>query len=189
MSRNHPHSKRLHRRPGRSLAASLVAIVLLAIGVAAIWFSVARLVNGSWPGFLATAVQWFGSLSWDSPGIWIIAITAVGIGLVLLLAALIPGRFSGMQVQAGGDDDRATEALLSNRALTRLATAHAERMDGVITGKARVKGKKVRLTVTSPLRQPGDLRRRVAESVAERLQSTGLVHKPKVGVRVRSISD
>lgn len=189
MSRNHPHSKRLRRRPGRSLAASLVAIVLLAIGVVAVWLSVARLVNGAWPGLLDPVVQWFASLTWNSPGAWIIAIAAVVIGLVLLLAALIPGKFSGMQVQAGRNDDRDTEALLSNRALTRLATAQAERMDGVITSKAKAKGEKIRLTVTSPLRQPGDLRRRVAESVSERLQSTGLVQKPKVGVRVRSISD
>lgn len=183
-----PRSKSLRRRPSRALAASIVAIVLLAIGAAATWISIARLSTGSWPGYLSPATQWLTSLSWNSLGLWVAAIVLAVIGVILLLAALLPGKFNGIRLRAT-DEDRATEVLLSNRALTRLATAHADRMDGVTSSKATSKGKRVRLRVTSPLRQPGDLRRRVADSVSQRLQSTAPMTNPKVGVNVRSTDD
>ncbi|GAB3526711.1 DUF6286 domain-containing protein [Arthrobacter monumenti] len=183
-------SKSLRRRPSRALAASIVAIVLLAVGAAAASVSIVRLSTGNWPGYLSPATQWLTSLSWNSIGLWATAIVLAVIGVILLLSALIPGKFNGIRLQSGHEDrDTSTEVLLSNRALTRLATAHADRMDGVTSSRATSKGKRVRLRVTSPLRQPGDLRRRVADSVSERLQSTAPVTNPKIGVNVRSTED
>lgn len=183
-------SKKLRRRPSRALAASITAIILLVIGVAAAWFSIIRLSTGAWPGFLTAPTGWLMALSWNSTGMWVIAIVLAVIGLILLLTALIPGKFNGIRLQISHDNDgRVTEVLLSNRALTRLATAHADRMDGVTSSKATAKGKRVRVRVTSPLREPGELRGRVADSVRERVQSTGPVHSPKVGVTVRTVND
>ncbi len=193
MSKN-SRSTKLRHRPSRSLAASIVAIVLLGLGIAAVWFSVVRLSTGAWPEFLTAPTQWLASLSWNSPGTWTGAIVAVVIGVILLLAALVPGKFNGMQLDmrpdaAHDDGGRATEVLLTSRAVSRLAAAHAGRMDGVVASKAKSKGNRVRLRVSTPLHQPGDLRQRVADSVRERLQSAGPTHNPKVGVRVRSTDD
>ncbi|WP_026534494.1 DUF6286 domain-containing protein [Arthrobacter sp. H14] len=183
-------SKSLRRRPSRALAASIVAIILLAVGSAAAWISIERLSTGAWPGYLSPATRWLTSLSWNSVGLWATAIVLAVIGVSLLLTALVPGKFNGIRLQAGHEDrDRVTEVLLSNRALTRLATAHADQIDGVTSSKATSKGRRVHLRVTSPLRQPGDLRRRVADAVSERLQSTAPMTNPKVGVNVRSTDD
>lgn len=183
-------SQRLRRRPSRALAASLTAIVLLAAAVAVIWISIIRISTGAWPDFVGTADDGIGSLSWNSPGMWAASIIATAVGLILLLAAIIPGKYNGMPLQGGSDgNDAASEVMLSSRGIVRLANAHVQRMDGVVASKAKTKGRRVRITVTTPLRKPGDLRQRVADSVGGRFQEAGLKPPPKISVVVRSRDD
>lgn len=183
-------TQRLRRRPSRALPASLTAIVLLAVGVAVAWVSVLRLGTGAWPGFVGTAAESLASLSWNSPATWVAATVAAVVGLILVLAAIIPGAHNGMRLQGPNDvGSTAGEVVLSGRGVVRLANAHAERMDGVLSSKTKTMGRRVRMTVTTPLREPGDLRQRVAASVSERFQSAGLKPQPKVSVAVRSRDD
>lgn len=179
-------TQRIRHRPSRTLAASVTALVLLAAGVALVWISVLRLSIGAWPGFVDTAARSLPSLTWNSPIMWTVAVITAVLGLILLLAAIIPGKHNGIRLQATHDGSTANEVVLSRRGIVRLANAEAGRMDGVLSSKAKAKGRRVKMTVTSPLREPGDLRQRVTDSVDRRFHSIGLKPHPKVNVVVRS---
>lgn len=180
-------SRSLRHRPNRAIPALIVAVVLLALAVFLVWTSIVKLINGSWPAFLAGPTDWLASLTWGAPGMWVISIGVLLLGLVLLFIALKPGKHNGMRVSGDNDDRQSdSEVLMSQRAITRLATSHAERMDGVDSSKAKAKGKRLKLSVVTPLRNPQDLRDRVTDSVTERLRSAGLNPPPKITTRVRA---
>ena len=49
MSRSNARTRSLRRRPSRTIPATVVAVVLLALGVATAIAAISRLVQGSWP--------------------------------------------------------------------------------------------------------------------------------------------
>ena len=55
-------SKSLRRRPARTTPASIVSVVVLAVGVGLVWITVLRLLNGRWPRFLGAVNEWLATL-------------------------------------------------------------------------------------------------------------------------------
>lgn len=205
MSRRNARSIRLRHRPSRTVPALIVGILLLALGVALVWLSIARLANGSWPTVLHGPRDWLTNLRWDSPGVWGIGVAGIVVGLILLLCALVPGGYSALPIhrpgqRPGADDSgdaasaqeqepvRERETVMSRRAVARLAKAQCEQIDGVGSAAATATTKHVHLSVRTPLRDTGDLPARITDGVRHRLEAVGLDPLPRISATIRSDS-
>lgn len=191
MSRNAGRSSRLRRRPSRTVPALIVGCLLLAAAVALVWLSIARLIDGTWSTFLQGPRDWLTALTWNSPAMWGIGITAVVVGLTLLLCAIIPGGFIALTVRNDGYDTtggeprvKERETVMSRRAVAHLAKAQCEQVDGVSSASATATNKRVHLSVKTSLRDTGELRTRVTERVRDHLNATGLDPVPRVTTTV-----
>ncbi|MBT2586538.1 DUF6286 domain-containing protein [Arthrobacter sp. ISL-95] len=191
MSRHDGKVTPLRHRPSRAIPALILGTLLLAAGVALVWAAVARLVTGSWPVYLAGPRDWLTGVTWNDPGVWAAGAAATVLGFVLLAAALVPGRFNAVQLQAPADGGHAPaagaqEIVMTRRAIARYAAAHCEHVDGVRSATATASARAVHLNVTTALHETGELRARVIAVVTERLTGTGLNPVPKAAASVRS---
>lgn len=185
MSGNLPVS--LRPRPSRAVPAMICGLVLLAAGVVLVWAAVARLTMGMWPPFFTAVSDWLATLNWNSPGSWTAGVVLTVIGLVLLLAALVPGKFHALPLrldpirEVSGD----SRAVMSRRAVARLAAATCEHIDGVSTASATASDKEVHVSVHTPLHDTADLQHWVTDGVRSRLQASGLDPVPNITVSIR----
>ena len=191
MSRHGQRSTRLRHRPSRAVPALIVGLLLLAAGVALVWLSITRLVNGSWPRLLEGPRDWLAALTWNDPATWQIGTAAVVVGVILLLCALIPGGYNAIAIADSGVGDEAPpvqeqETVMTRRAVARLAKARCLQIDGVGSAAATATTRRVHLNVTTFLHEPGDLRARITDAVRTRLEETGLSPVPEVTATVRS---
>jgi hypothetical protein len=165
--------------------------LLLATGVALAWAAVTRLATGSWPVFLAGPRDWLTGLTWNDPEVWAVGAAAGLVGLVLLAAALVPGRFSALRLQAPGGGEHVPvagtqEIVMTRRAVARYAAAHCEQVDGVGSASATASARAVHLNVTTALHETRELRGRVIADVRAQLAGIGLDPVPKITASVRS---
>ncbi|WP_375423019.1 DUF6286 domain-containing protein [uncultured Friedmanniella sp.] len=189
MSRSNARSRSLRRRSSRAVPATVVAVVLLAVGVLAALIGFARLVDGSWPSAPTTAARAVAGLTWVSSAVVATGAVLALVGLVLLLAGLTPGRFRTARMQAGtagADGAGATDLVISTRALARLAAARADRVDGVDRVSASASDRRVRLDVITTSEQVEQIRSQVSRGVAETLAATGVHPVPRVTTTVRT---
>ncbi|HEY8699787.1 MAG TPA: DUF6286 domain-containing protein [Arthrobacter sp.] len=191
MSRHNGKATPLRHRPSRAVPALILGTLLLAAGVALVWAAVARLATGSWPVFLTGPRDWLTGVTWNDPGVWAVGAAAAIVGVVLLAAALVPGRFNALRLRAPADGGQAPvagtqEIVMTRRAVARYAAAHCEHVDGVGSASATATARAVHLNVTTALHETGELRGRVIAVVGERLAATGLNPAPKVTATVRS---
>ncbi|MCC3265981.1 DUF6286 domain-containing protein [Arthrobacter gengyunqii] len=178
----------LRPRPSRAVPAVICGLVLLAAGVVLVWAAISRLTLGQWPPFFTAVSDWLATLNWNSPGSWTAGVVLAVIGLVLLLTVLIPGKFHALplrlnQVREVSGDSR---AVMSRRAVARLAAATCEHMDGVASASATASDKEVHVSVYTPLHDTADLQHWVTDGVRSRLQATGLEPVPNITVSIRS---
>lgn len=180
----------LRHRPGRAIPAIIVSIVLIGLGVGLTWVSVAKLVHGTWPGFAARLGEFVTGLTWQSPASFTTAGALVVIGIVLVVAAIIPGPRNGVFLTVPTPPvDPPTgheEFMLTRKGLARLAASEADRVDGVSSVSATATEKRVRLTVTTSLRETAPLRDTVTRQVTARLDAVKLSRPPKVLATVRA---
>lgn len=183
----------LRRRPSRSVAATICAVVLLALGVAAVVAALLRLTSGTWPEAATAPLDWLAESAWNSPGVWAAGIALAAAGLVLLLAGIVPGRFHDLPVRLPAGDRSAEQAtsggpsaVMSRRAVAQLAAATCEHIDGVSSASATATDRDVRVTVTTALHDTQDLQRWVGDGVHSRLEASGLDPVPRVRVSIRS---
>ncbi|MET3923423.1 DUF6286 domain-containing protein [Arthrobacter sp. UYEF20] len=191
MSRHDGKATPLRHRPSRAVPALILGTLLLAAGVALVWAAVARLATGSWPVFLAGPRDWLTGVTWNDPGVWAVGAAAAVVGLVLLAAALVPGRFNALRLRAPADGGQVPvagtqEIVMTRRAVARYAAAHCEYVDGVSSASATATARAVHLNVTTALRETGELRGLVIAVVGERLAGAGLNPVPKITASVRS---
>lgn len=191
MSRHDGKATPLRHRPSRAVPALILGTLLLAAGVALVWAALALLSTGSWPVFLAGPRDWLTGLTWNDPGAWAVGAAAAVVGLVLLAAALVPGRFNALRLQAPGDEGQGAvagtqEIVMTRRAVARYAAAHCEHVDGVGSASATASARAVHLNVTTALHETGELRGRVIAEVRAQLANAGLNPVPKITASVRS---
>lgn len=191
MSRRSGRAANLRHRSSRAVPAVIVGAVLLASGAALSWLAITRLVNGAWPAFLAGLRDWLTGLAWDSPALWAAGAVMVIIGLVLLLAAVVPGTFNALPLQsprAGPAPSPAAgqEIVMSRRAVATLASSYCRHLDGVGSASATATARRIHLTVTTPLHETDELRTRIIAGVRQRLTMVGLDPVPRVTATVRS---
>lgn len=179
----------LRRRPSRTVPATIVALCVTAVGGLLAWAGIARLVNGTWPGFVGWVHRHVGDLTWGSAVAITIAIVLTLVGLFLLLTALSPGKPNAFVIDDEGLSTGAvgsTEFVMTRKAVAKLATAQAHQVSGVDSVSATVTGRAVRLSVTSPSAQHDEVSRSVTAAVSEVLDAVRLQPAPKVTATVRT---
>lgn len=188
---SHPStSQSLHRRSSRSLPATLTALVLLAVSVAGAWIGITRITTGSWPGFLGAAREGLAPLAWNSPQVVAAAIILSALGLILLLAGILPGQRGTIRlVEPENRRGGTSEAVVTLRGLSRIAAAHIDRTDGVDRSSVSTTATRMDVEVRTPLHDAGDLADRLKASLGTKMQELGVTPQPVITVRVRTTND
>lgn len=174
--------------PSRTIPSSLTAVVLLLVAVGLGWLAIARLVQGSWPAGVETAAGGAEPLTWADPLMWAAGIILAVLGLILLLAAVLPGHFSAVRL----DDTRSESGaermsvVVPNSSLARLAVSEAAIIDGVGGVRASAGPRRVDVNVTTPLRETSSLAAEVRDAVRTRFEGLGAQPVPKVVVHTRT---
>lgn len=187
MSRRNARSRRLRSRPSRTVPATVVAVVLLALGVLTAVAAIARLVDGSWPGQVRRPVSTVAALTWGSSTVITVGVVTALVGLVLLIAGIKLGAFKTAQLRApAGDTVADTDYVISTRGLARLAAARADTVDGVDKVSASASGRKVDVRVTTTSEQATEISQRVQQAVSDTMTSVGVSPAPRVSATVRT---
>lgn len=187
MSRTNARSRRLRHRPSRVVPAVIVAVILVLVAVLAAITAIGRLVAGSWSPYVTKPARAMGTLTWGSSAVIVAAAVIAVLGLILIIAGVKPGAFKTAQLQAppGGSID-ATEYVISDRAMARLAAARADTIDGVDKVSASASGRHVRVQVSTTSEQNADIRTQVRQGVADVLASAGIQPAPRVTATART---
>jgi Family of unknown function (DUF6286) len=169
------------RRPRRVVPATLVAVVLLGAMVLLIVACV-QVLLGQPPviafgdlGAQAASLRWADLLVLVAGGV------AAALGVVLLICAWSPGKPSVLPLASASG--RST-AGATRHSLERAVVQAAGEVDGVSHASAKVGASQVRATVSTPLRESGDLSGRIEKAVGERLTDIALDRRPRISVRV-----
>lgn len=180
-------SPRLRRRPSRTVPASIVSVLLLAVGVLAVVAGVARLTNGSWSAQVSGPASAVAALTWGSAALVAASAVVAVLGLVLVVAALKPGARTTARLGASGSGSAAErEFVLSTRAIAKLAVARADGVDGVDKASASASDRRVHVSVTTSSEQRDAVRTRVSTAVSDALSAAGVTPAPRVSVAVRT---
>lgn len=179
-------SRDLHRRPRRSVPAVAAAVVLLVLALAVLVSAAAYLATGEWPGPVEVALSRLEGPAWSSSLGWGVGVGLAGLGLVLVIAALTPGRMRTVRMAV--DDPpvhlRAGTAYLTKAGLARLAARRLADLDGVDRATVSMPGRRLRARVTTSLADKASLRGSVRSAVGTRLADCGVSPVPKMSVRI-----
>lgn len=175
------------RRPRRSTPATLVALVLLAVCVLVVLCCV-QVLLGQIP--LISLSQLLGvssGLSWNSAATIAIAIVLAVLGLVLVLAAIRPGKPTVMPLVRMTDADGApgADAGVRRTSLTKDLTTTAAAVPGVATASISARRRRVTATITFAAADPTTVPDTVRGRLEYRLIVVGPAPRPKVRVKAR----
>ncbi len=169
------------RRSRRSLPAALVALVLLA-GAVLVALSCIQVLVGQPPLLPFAAIAAAAStVTWNQPAVLIVAGVFTTLGLILLAAALIPGRPTviGLAQHDGQPDAGATR-----RSLAQAVAGAAGTVDGVERARARLGSRTITATVLTSLRESQEIREQVQAAITDRLDDIALARRARIRVRV-----
>ncbi|BDA63867.1 DUF6286 domain-containing protein [Actinomyces capricornis] len=173
--------RRLTRRPSRSLAAAILAVGLIALGALGAWLAITLLVTGNWPSRAASTMRTTGSTAMGSPSVLMAACILAGLGLIMLMAALWPGRPAHLAILP---DDIPGQTVLSRRDLATLIQRRVEQVDGVDT--VRVKASRTRADIrVRTLMDDGQLQPAVMRAAQDALEQLRPEQTMRCRVRVR----
>lgn len=189
MSRSNARSRGLRRRPSRTVPATIVAVVLLALGGLTAVAAVARLVTGTWPGQVLGPARTVSALTWGSTAVIVAGATVALIGLILVAAAVKPGPYRTARLQVSGEAPGAvdqTDFVISTRGLARLAAARADLVDGVDKVAVSASARRIHLQVRTSSEQAEQIRRQITDDVGRTLSAAGVQPPPRVTAAVRT---
>ena len=182
--------KTIRQRPARIVPATIVSILILALGVALGWAGINKLSTGQWWPQLEDGVSSASTAAWDSPWGWGAAIAAAVVGLILLITAWTPGSFNRAKIQPAAPEQegvaRSVDAVITHKGMATLASAAAAQVDGVSSVSTSAAGSSVFVRVDTPLRETEGLVNDVTLAVQDRLKTVGLTQAPKVRVRANT---
>ncbi|MBW0102894.1 DUF6286 domain-containing protein [Pseudonocardia sp. KRD291] len=168
------------RRPRRSTPAAVVAVVLLAACVL-VAVSCVQILLAQTPLLPLSASARAGtSLTASSTPVVAGAVVAAVIGLVLLLAGLLPG---SPVVLATADAGTGIDTGIDRRSLQRALTHSASRVDGVDSAQVTSGRRRVTATVRTTLDDTDAVRGAVTEALRGRLEDLSPGSGPLVTTR------
>lgn len=175
------------RRPRRSPAAGLVALVVLA-GCVLVAVSCVQLLLGRPPviPFADLGAVAAGSSARDP--LFLVASGALAlVGLVLLLVAIRPGTPTVLALgprEGAPEGDTAVDTGITRHSLDRALSDAAAGVDGVVKAGARSRGRRATVTARASHGERRELREQVRSAVTERLAAIGPARMPRVTVTV-----
>lgn len=180
-------TRTLRRRPSRTVPATVTALVLVLGGAALAWAGIAGLTGDT---TLAEGSLTAGSgLAWGSPALYAAVAVLTVLGLVLLFAALVPGRRTLLTAGSTWGGPEGTTTVLSRSAVERFAAARAEQIDGVSSARSSLRGSRLKMSVTTYLLSTGDLQQTVRDAVQSSVDDLGLESAPRVRTIIRTEHD
>lgn len=183
-------SPKLRHRPQRSIPAGLTALVMAALGGFVAVSGALRLATGTWPEPAGAVLGFLAGTRWGSP-VWLVITAGVAVvGLIMIIAAVKPGRLNAARLGAAGPAaGPELEVVISRRGIARLAAARAELVDGVDSVRARADARSVRLAVGTATEHRAELRTAVTDAVRQSLSRTGVTPVPRVTATVTTRSN
>ncbi|GHE81869.1 hypothetical protein GCM10017786_10570 [Amycolatopsis deserti] len=172
------------RRSRRSLAATLVALIGV-IGCVLVATSAVQLLLGERPVLDYDAVAaWLHATRWEALPVAIGGGLLAAVGLVVLLAAVLPGR--ALVLPLSGGSSRVVKAGASRRSITGSLRSAAESADGVESAKVRLRRGSVTAKVRGGRLAADDVATQVRQAMEDQLDRIAPARRPRVKVRVRS---
>ncbi|MCD2186902.1 DUF6286 domain-containing protein [Actinomycetospora soli] len=189
------------RRPRRTAPALLVALVLLALGALAATSAIQTLLGRTPVVSLDAVPSALSGVAWQSPAVLIVAGVAALVGLVLLLAAILPGPSHVLPVGTapaatggtGGAEEWGpwsgggveTAGWHRNDLALRLRR-RAQTVEGVTGATAKVRRRRVKVVARTHRGSTGELRQAVETALSSDLDTLGLTARPRLRVSVSS---
>ncbi|WP_434995191.1 DUF6286 domain-containing protein [Arthrobacter sp. Ld5] len=167
----------IRRRPARSTPAVLCAAMLLGAASAAVWAGVTALSGDT---RLLGAASGAVAVPWSSQAAIAAAVLTALAGLLLVVTALVPGRYNAYLI----DHEGTAQAALRNGGLETLLTHSAGTVDGVDSARTTLAGRKVDVHITTYMLERGELRATVTDALRRRLDQLELSRAPRVSVSV-----
>ncbi|WP_329787044.1 DUF6286 domain-containing protein [Lentzea sp. DG1S-22] len=166
------------RRSRRALPATLTALVLLAASVV-VAVTAVQLALGEppWLSYDAVAGR-LNEVRWSSTTVAVAGGVAAAIGLLLFLAAVVPGRARTVEL-----DGNTAVSVRGLRNALRLA-AH---VDGVESASVKVRRRRVKAVVRTKRAAADGLGDAVRTALENRVGEFALVRPPQVVVRVKAL--
>lgn len=139
-----------------------------------------------WP-YLTMARQ-MRQTTWTDALIVAIAAGIAVLGLILVLIAVIPGRTKLLAISA---TDSTTPAGTTRKSVRRSLRASARSVDGISAVEVKVgrRARRAKIDVTTPFRNPGDLRAEVEAAALDRLAQLDLIKIPRITVGIHHRED
>ncbi|WP_157983999.1 DUF6286 domain-containing protein [Nesterenkonia muleiensis] len=167
------------------MPAMIASLALMICGGLGLWWAVWVLSGqGSLEEFslFSSASQ----LSWGSALLGALSGVVLILGIVLILAAVIPGRpLLVRQAPNHGAQDHDISTAFTTRGISRIAVAEAERLDGTVSASATASQRHVRVIVNSVARDRDTVRQHIHSSIQQRLEDFGLRRQPRIMITVR----
>lgn len=176
------------RRPRRTVLAVLIALLLLVACLAVIVSLIQRLTGSREFFSYHSAARELHALSWDNPLVAAAALIAVAIGVLLLLAAVLPGRATVLPLRHAGPADRIA-AGVHRKDLCAVLGAAANSVAGVHSARVRIRRHTVTVTARTDLHDSQGLADRVCDAVGNRVQEIGYpVRKVRAGLHAPTLT-
>lgn len=186
------------RRPRRTVPALLVALVLLALGALAATSAIQTLLGRTPVVSLDAVPSALSGVAWESPAVLIAAGVAALVGLVLLLAAILPGPSHVLPLStapaATGDTGEwgpwsgggVEEAGWHRHDLGVRLRRRAQTVEGVTGASATVRKRSVKVVARTHRATTDELRQAVESTLSTDLDTLGLARRPRLRVSVSS---
>jgi hypothetical protein len=174
------------RRSRRSLAAGLVAIVGLALCALVATSAIQLLLNKPPVLDYQRAANWAHSTQWTSIAVVIGGAVLAFAGLVLLLAAIVPGKALVLPLQGSGNT--ALTSGVRRRSTAAVLRSAAESVEGVDALKLKVRRRKVAAKVAANRFGAENLQAQVESALSEQLDRIDPRRRPRVRVKVSGVA-
>lgn len=174
----------LRRRPARVIPSILVSVAILILVGVLVWAFAAYLSDGAWPEPVAAGAAMVMETPLAHPAVLTAGIVLGLLGLVLLLCAVIPGRYRSSPLHI---DEHlypgSQESVLTHHGLANIVRTRTAHLDGVDAVRAEVTERRVDLNVRTPLRQTSQITGRVQDAAQSIIGDIPFHLPPTVRVR------
>lgn len=174
----------LRTRSARVTPAAIASAVILVLAALLLWWGIDSLTTGTLLG--SDRISQVAETPAADSAALVIAGAAVLLGLILIAAAILPGRkrLTGLAAPGGEQPGARTDThiALTTSGLAHLAAGIADQVDGVDAVSVAAAPRRVRVRITTPVRDHAGIRAEVAESIEARLAELHLTRSPQVSV-------
>ncbi|MGH3436303.1 MAG: DUF6286 domain-containing protein [Sciscionella sp.] len=172
------------RRPRRTLPASLLAMVILAVCVLVATSCIELLVRRRPLIPFATIATWAHQLHWNDTMVLVAGSVVAALGLLSLLCGVLPGKPTVLPLTEA-DSAFPTDAGVSRNGLRSALRVTLGDTDGVRRGRLRVRRRRISWMAHTERRDTDAVRVAAGNAVAARLSGVGLAITPRLRLRVK----